>query len=165
MKIRSSKLIAPLFIFLFILIIAFVFSTLSKKEEGPKAVVETPRDPIVLSTEYSRVSFFLGQPIRASLAIPEYWEGKYRMKQSPRQVSFYYIGAPGEEIKLFDVYLFDKDNWELGHDNSLVPIDSLGGWTVAYTISTDEFESVHNKAEYIEMNKDIKNIIASLKIK
>ena len=137
MVMNKSKLITPLFIFLFILIVVFMISLFGRDENAPVVEQFEKREAVVLPINYSRVSFFLGQPVRASLAIPENWEGKYRIKQSARSVSFFYIGAPGEEIKLFSVYLFDQDDWVSSNDNSLVTIGTQDEWTIAYNISID----------------------------
>ncbi len=64
------------------------------------------------SLEYSRISFFNGASVRASLNIPEIWEGKYRMKEEGDSAIFYFLDKNAQAEKMFAI--IKKNNFAPG---------------------------------------------------
>lgn len=58
----------------------------------------------------SRISFFLAKPLRANLAVPDYWEGNYRLSEKGNKTSFIYIENPSQTAELFHIRLIKIGN-------------------------------------------------------
>jgi hypothetical protein len=154
-KQKSKKIIY--FIFgLFFCFLVFLFSY--------KLFFKTPPEdaPAWDATQinFSRISFFNANEHRASLAIPDYWEGRYRIKDSGGSVEFLNIDDPEKILPLFSIkYIVEKD----------LKSFSIDGWTklespvdgiFIYKLST---ASNDKNKEYNKMLKESSLIIKSFK--
>lgn len=113
---------------------------------------------------YSRVSFFITAPVVASLAIPEDWEGKYRVQEEKNIARFSYIENPEKEIGLFSVLYYLPEEWDKinnSGNNKLQLISIFGGVVFAYSLSTDD--STSDNENFAIMKRTIPAIIASFK--
>lgn len=109
---RDRKIFYPV-LGLLLLVLAYLvfFRGYFIKQDEKKAAVEKAkieqvrqeRIEKVESAPKSRISFFLSRPIRANLAIPDYWEGNYRLSESGDKASFIYIEDPDNISEIFYV--------------------------------------------------------------
>ena len=115
-KLDNKNKFSLIFFSLLIIIIVFIGYIFRDEEsfevekDGLKA--EPLMSNVNLPLKYSRISFFNTHETRASLAIPEEWEGKYRMKETGNQVTFYYIGDSSKELELFSIIYYEYNEWE-----------------------------------------------------
>lgn len=122
-----------------------------------KIIAEAPKTSLSEQAEaYSRISFFNSSPARVSLAIPESWEGNYRLETKNEQVNFLFIGEPNKIIKLFDIkYILQRD-W---------PQQDFGQEFFRKKAYVYVYNLEQNKGlseQYEKMYGQIKNIISSI---
>ncbi|MBD3247746.1 hypothetical protein GF382_00455 [Candidatus Falkowbacteria bacterium] len=106
-KIFYSILATIILILVYIIFIrGYISRQDEKKEAQEKARVEKIRQERVEKIEKapkSRISFFLSKPIRASLAMPDYWEGNYRISEKDNTASFIYIEDAERTTPIFHI--------------------------------------------------------------
>lgn len=159
------------FILIFFIIFLLLFTWLMAKQEEKRRQAEIDsRDnrlikdqPVKTLPNFSRISFFNTQIIKVSLAIPDYWEGLYRVREEGRVLKIFYIGQAPVEDLLFSVKL-------LNIDKDIIPNDAWeiynnGEDVLVYYLSTDRDEKKQTSQEYKNMSNDVFNIIESIKIK
>lgn len=144
----------------FLIIIFFIatlwFNFFYKQDEAG----ENKELVFATSTQFSRLSFFNASEAKASLDIPEEWEGEYRAQEKGRIFYFYSIINPQEPIELFRISYFDVDawqkesrNWEFLEENS--------GKIFAYQLSTAQVETDENRKKYNKMLIQSREILES----
>jgi len=150
--------------YLILLVVFLIFAWIFIRDDGgDKAAVEISPAPEEQQVRtYSRISFFHSRPVKASLSIPEDWEGEYRMKESGDKVNFYYIGDPGKEILLFRINSANKDDYD--EREGYHHIVEKGDYVFNYELSTDNLDGVDNKEEYELMAGEVIDIISSFKV-
>ena len=108
-KIFYSLIIIALLILVYVFFIRGYFSDQkSKKLTLEKVKTEKVRQERIEKIERapkSIISFFLAEPTRAKLSIPDYWEGNYRIKEAGGQVSFLYIEDPANIAEIVYIKL------------------------------------------------------------
>lgn len=113
---RDRKIFYSVIVGLFLVLIYLVFIRgYFVKEEQKKIALEKVkfeqiRQERILKIEEapkSRISFFLTSPVRANLAIPDYWEGNYRLSESPGKASFLYIEDPSRPVEIFYIRMLE----------------------------------------------------------
>jgi len=89
---------------LFLLSIAVLLFFSKEEQKSINVNIEAERDSYV----YSRINFFLNSPDKASLAIPAYWEGNYRIKETKNEVTFFFFFCVDKMKKLFSIHKFNN---------------------------------------------------------
>lgn len=115
------------------------------------------------STQFSRISFFNSRETKASLEIPETWEGNYRAKESGEEVFFLSIVDPGSPRELFRVKRFAMDKWQeenLGWE-FLIEKDKI---IFAYKLSTAQNGKDEKNKKYNEMLIQSSEILKRFKV-
>jgi hypothetical protein len=93
-------------VFLFFIVIYGVFLKKEVQNNETSDVVETQ---MTLPLKFSRITFFHTTKPICSLAIPEAWEGKYRMNDSGSEVHFLYI-QDSNQAELFYIKKYKKND-------------------------------------------------------
>lgn len=95
-------------VFLILVYLIFVRGYFTKQEQKKvaeeKARTEQIRQERIEKIEKapkSRISFFLAGPVKANLAMPDYWEGNYRLKETQEKASFIYIEEASQPAEIF----------------------------------------------------------------
>ncbi len=129
-----------------------------KTEPKKEEIKKKPKKKI----SYSRVTFFHHFPVKASLAIPETWEGKYRLEEKGNEVLFYYIGDINNPKPLFKILAFKEEDWNnFEHKSEFKKIKSRQpGYVFAWQKQIDK---ISNSSEYFDMIEDINDIINSFR--
>jgi len=155
----SANKISQIYLVIFIITILSLFSALF----AYKRFLETQRKlPLVVEmkkspAKFSRVTFFKASPPFCSLAIPEGWEGNYRMSDESGRVVFNYFDEEGQR-EIFRVNLYDEvaflKNKQLGELELL----KKDGKIYSYFLSTGQGKSVK---KYVDMRGEVVDIIKS----
>ncbi len=109
-----------------------------KREAEEKAKMEQVRQERVEKIKEapkSRISFFLVKPVRANLAIPDYWEGSYRLAEKGDKTTFLHIDDPSQTAEIFYIRLVSvKQLEELNEGEQEVdPDDRIKKGDTTYT--------------------------------
>ncbi len=107
--------------------------------------------------KYSRISFFHTKPPICSLAIPEDWEGKYRIDNSDKVARFKYIGG-GESVDIFSIRKSESVVQKKVKDSK-----KIGDYWIYLDLSTESNVFSVNNEEYEAMKGDYEQIFKSLK--
>ncbi len=165
-NIKIYKKLLIILLLLFVLLVFWGWSKMNKdKEQVSETKIEQPKEhPPKKSKKkisYSRVTFFHHLPIKASLAIPETWEGKYRIEEKDDEARFYYIGNIKNPQLLFRILAFKKSEWEnFKHKNNFKKIKEKEGYVFVWQKAN---EKVSTSEEYFDMMSNIEDIISSFK--
>lgn len=115
-KIFYSVLGVVLLILVYLIFIRGYFVKQEEKRMAEeKARVEQVRQERVKKVEEapkSRISFFLVKPARANLAIPDYWEGSYRLSEKGDKASFLHIDDPSQTPEIFYIRMLPVSQLE-----------------------------------------------------
>lgn len=146
------------------LIIFFVWFVAKSKKSG----IEN-NDNNIAETEdiknYSRVSLFASSNERISLAIPENWEGNYRIKESGNKAVFLYIEKPEDIKEIFYIKKYKDEEWSEAQNNiSEQEFYREDTYIYVYSLSTGESESDIQKNNFLKMRKEIDKVIHSIKV-
>jgi hypothetical protein len=101
---RRQK-IAILFFLLLLTAVAFVVSFYIFRNQAKPGgdEINNAENLDFSAINYSRVSFFNSSPDRATMNIPEKWEGSYRLQEEGERVGFYYLSPQGATEELFSL--------------------------------------------------------------
>ena len=148
-----------LFIIIIIIIIIFLYSNKSNnlQKNADSNFQESKKIEEVLT--YSRVNFFLTTQNKASLAIPDYWEGNYRIKEQGNEVSFYFVRGVSDEIKLFSILYREKDSFEINEGEELIGYKN----NLEFIFTKSENKEIDGDIYYI-ITESINSVIKSFKI-
>lgn len=91
---------------------ALIIVTKSNKEDRVAEKKSKEVAEAVEEIKYSRLTFFNLMPIRASMNIPEDWEGKYRLRDQGAVARLYYIGEAPLEAGLMDLKIYGESDWD-----------------------------------------------------
>ncbi|MCK5416499.1 hypothetical protein KAI92_03670 [Candidatus Parcubacteria bacterium] len=120
----------------------------------------------IKNRKYSRITFFnLNEKAKSSLAIPEDWEGKYRLKESGNEIVFSYIVNPLESYNIFSISYYDIDEWK---QSGTLKIMEKNDYIFEYDINhLDKIEDIDikdiNYDDYMFMINDVDEIVKSIK--
>lgn len=135
-------------------------------DEPAPVAQESSEDKNKEPISYSRASFFIVNPIKASIAIPDDWEGKYRIQEKGNAARFYYIEDPEAQVELFIILYYSVAEWEKikkKKDNQAVEITTHDSTIFVYELSTEELLPHNQISGYTEMRGDILDIISTFK--
>lgn len=154
-----QKIILACLIFFVSVLSWFIF--LRKDEQ---AIVEKPKIKIERKKnfQYSRPTFFSTPSARISVAIPDYWEGKYRYIERGNKIEFLYINNIIEPEPLMSIYFYEKKN---------VPQDVYGAikffdknnFIYYYKLSTTVSSKLDTDRDFLLMKSDLSDILKSIK--
>jgi hypothetical protein len=130
----------------------FVF----QKEDKPVTPEPKDRETVV---NYSRINFFLATPYKASLEIPDYWEGNYRLLEKDNTASFYFIKGGEKEALLFEIVHKNKDSLASKEEENIVGRTGDAVFVFSSGNKTDSTED-----DFLQMLKDLNIIIESFKV-
>lgn len=139
------------------------------KEQVEKIKQETKKEDKIKNAKFSRITFFLTSPFRASLAVPDYLEGNYRLKEEGNKAMFLYIKNPDIPTPLFYIKYIEKNNYkeELG-EKILKEFKSKKdgkNYILIYYFYPDDSYKGEDQEGFKEILWDIENVvIESLKI-
>lgn len=149
------------YIIIFILFLIFVwFFVRDKSDEINMEISQETYAP--KERAYSRISFFHIMPVKASLSIPEEWEGKYRMRENGDTVNFYYIGGSNKEKLLFQININNVNN--LNIEDGEIEIVKKDDFVFNYKLSTPGANGSETTKDYEDMLKEVPEVVLSLKV-
>ncbi len=152
-----------IFVVLFFLLIFFI----AKNKAEERVVISGNDNEQVVhevgDRKFSRITFFnLNIDMRSSLAIPEDWEGKYRVKEGGDKIVFSYVVDPVVSYEIFTLSYVSINKWntaELGKNK----IIEKGGNIVFYELPGALDSSEKFKKDLMMMRNDIEEIMKSFK--
>lgn len=155
-KNRNKNLV----IFLLVLLVVLVFVFFIVKRE--KEIIAPIKENKEVVRNFSRITFFnSNSKIKSSLAIPEDWEGKYRIKESGGKVEFSYIADPEKSYKFFEVGYSDLNEYE--KSDSFLDITEKNGYIFYYRILKEDGPEGGTKDGYLKMIDDLKVVVDSFR--
>jgi len=122
---------------------------------------ETVKPEIIWNEQemnFSRISFFNTQKHKASMAIPEHWEGRYRMKDEGNIVVFFNIDDPQKPKELFRIKSIEftkfnpslSEGWhELSKQNDVQFVYKLSTGRLKEEAGNDKMSKMFLELEYI----------------
>jgi len=165
--IKYKRLLFVLFIVIIIIIITIFFIHKNKQINNSSEIqeinIETNQQK---SGKFSRITFFHTASMIGSLAMPEVWEGKYRVKEDGNKVSFLYIVNPNKISPIFSIKFYKKNEWEnlQGKKDKLEKeIKIKDDLVFVYILYSNNVYIDKEAIEFKEMLAQVKNIIGSFK--
>ncbi len=166
LRLNNKKII--IFFFLLVSIIILIFYDNKINKENIESLRNSPvvEEVIQRSGNTSRVTFFHSLPNIGSLAIPEEWEGKYRIKEEGNIAIFYYIGEPEKILPIFSVETYSKQEWEdkKNKNKNKEIIKSQDDNMYVYSLNNNYPQAGEKAKEFQEMQKEIPKILESFKV-
>lgn len=104
----TKKILIALIILILIFVVFFIFKDRAGKNNKSNLNLDESSQKEIIS--YSRINFFLTSPNKASLSIPDYWEGNYRIKEEGSEAIFYYLDKKRNTTELFRITYVKKDS-------------------------------------------------------
>lgn len=158
MKIKNKKIIFATISFLALVLILFLLQNKNVKNDayldsGP----EDQKEKRIVN--YSRINFFLSTSNKASLAMPDYWEGNYRVREQGETAIFYFVEGVESEVELFSISYKQKDSYEAEKNQQI--IGEKGG--LDFILIKAEIQDLSSKM-YQEMFSDIGGLVKSFKV-
>jgi len=141
-----------------ILTFFFFFSFFLFRTDKNDIVEETPISAEKKEYNYSRLNFFLDKEYRASINIPEYWEGNYRKIERRGKVDFIYLDKGVQSNHIFSIEIVDKSASDKEEVKNL--LKETDKYYYKYIISKDVF----NNKLYNSMKSDVELILKSFKV-
>jgi len=124
-------------------------------EDADTVEQQTPLPP-----KFSRITFFHASKPICTLAIPENWEGKYRLQDSGGVAKFLYIKeADNPELFYFKKY---KKNEKINSETERKVFENKSSVYVV-SLSTQNVDKFVNKNEFVKMTKDFDEVLKSFK--
>ena len=143
------------FIVIIIIIVFYVFISRKNEENISNGIEKSIEKKEYI---YSRVNFFLDKEYRASINIPEYWEGNYRKIEEGNKVDFVYLDKGIESKNIFSIEIINKNDINVGDIENLLTEDDK-----YYFIYKEEKEKIDNSL-YNLMKSDVELILKSFKV-
>lgn len=166
-KNKVIKIILLFIVFGVVFMVFLRYENIGKQEKSEelkireKAIVEL--DP----SKMSRISFFNASADRVSLAVPEWWEGKYRLKESGDSASFSYIDKAGESQEFFIIKKYPNSSWQdndPAHENSKESkILKKKNTDFSYYLSPDISADKAQEKEFFQMLDELKLVVQTIK--
>lgn len=161
---RSNlKSIGAIALFIIVLFLAGRF--FGKQADVPPVVESkgTEKNAEAKIESFSRATFFFTQPLKGSLAMPESWEGRYRMTDAGDTVIFSYIGHPRITAELFSVRIYPKNVWDQAADKPGSVIASEKDFVFVYKKSVENPYQGKESDKFQDMLREGDDIISSFK--
>lgn len=136
------------------------------KRTNKKEVAQLPspeKKEIAKPDSFSRVTFFHTQAVKGSLAMPETWEGRYRVVDGGNTVTFMYIVNPEKISPLFSIRNMKKSDWEVEANKNGSLINETDGYVFIYEQAKENPYTDSNKEGFTEMQKQADEIVKSFK--
>jgi len=160
LTIKDKRVSVVLFVLAGLLLFYLFFGVLYKKWSKNTKETKNMETQSVLPPKFSRITFFhTAKPI-CTLAIPEEWEGKYRMQDAGGAAHFLYIEEVGNP-ELFYIKKYDKSN-KIKNENEKMIWENKS-FVYVLGLSTRGSEKIVNKEEYAKMIKDLDEITKTFK--
>lgn len=163
----------PAFLYIFILVIFLLIggisSSLMRKDSNQTSNIvpdtKVNKNPGYPPNKFSRISFFFGLPAKGSLAIPEYWEGNYRVQAGSDLTKISYISPQGEK-DLFYIRSYYTPKWKALVDKSgEIVVKEESGQTFVYkAVKDNPFPDGVEHDKFSKMLAEIPEIISSYKV-
>lgn len=133
-------------------------------EKGLDTKIEVKKD-VIRENKYSRISFFFALPVRGSLAVPENWEGKYRVQNGTDTMKISFLSASAGEKELFYIRSYFTPKWEaLPEESSEKVLLAYKGQTFVYKMNEENpFSSGPDKERYQAMIAESQEALKSFK--
>jgi len=147
------KILLSLFLAVIILGSSY-FLFFNKKDEGIKEKKQVEKKELI----FSRINFFLSKENKASINIPNYWEGNYRMSETGNRVDFIYLKKGIESGNIFSIEMIKKSNHDLNNKEKVLFENEK--YYYIFIKST----TVSNDNLYKSMNNDIQTLLKSFKV-
>lgn len=125
-----------------------------------KAITELDPDKM------SRITLFNSDQDRISLAIPEWWEGKYRLKEAGSEAIFSYIDKEGASTGLFTIKKYVPDDWGVTSRENRPAEEAVlqkSDYVYTYFLSTVKQADDVSDKEYGQMLSEVELVIKTLK--
>ncbi len=120
-------------------------------------------DKEIEDRKFSRITFFnLNKEMRSSLAIPEDWEGRYRVKESGNKITFSYVVDPVVSYEIFSLRYVPREDWNSNEIGSTEIIEKEKN-IVYYVLGDNINISQELKNDLQLMRNDIEEIVDSFK--
>jgi hypothetical protein len=122
-----------------------------------------PSDPFL---KMSRLTFFLREKLKGSIAVPEIWEGKYRTKEAGNEFLFAYIGRAELESPLFFIKTYPQAEWDKIKEQNTqeVELAMQDGIVFTYFLYNENKHTGTKLEEFNQMLAQILRIITTFKI-
>lgn len=136
---------------------------------GNETILQPVQEPVqekkaaAKPESYSRATFFFTQPLKGSLAVPESWEGRYRLADAGDTVVFSYIAHPVITAELFSIKIYPAETWEQKPDKEGAVISSEKGYVFVYKKSSQNPYQGKDAEKFQNMAKQGDEVIASFK--
>ncbi|MBU4216340.1 hypothetical protein L6270_02115 [Candidatus Parcubacteria bacterium] len=111
---------------------------------------------IPLPPKFSRITFFHSAKPICTLAIPEAWEGKYRLRDNGSEAHFLYIQEEGDP-ELFYIKKYKK-NGKMDEVNEKKILETKSNVYVA-GLSTQGVDKFVHKDEFEKMTKELAEVL------
>ncbi len=143
-------------IFLFAVVIAFasvfVFSDKEEKEFTDKIIIEENK------YTFSRLNIFLKKEEKASINIPDYWEGNYRIREDGRVANFIYLKEGTEIGNIFSIEMLRKEDYDSSIDEEIIS-ESENFYFLYYLDKGDDKDQL-----FTGMQNDVQLMLKSFKV-
>jgi hypothetical protein len=164
-NIKSNTLTSGKKIIMFVVIVLVCFSAVyfifsPKKELKNTKSNEMVGKEVSLPPKFSRITFFHKTKPICSLAIPESWEGKYRLQDSGDEAHFLYIQELNNP-ELFYVKKYQK-NTKMNEIGERLILENENNFYTA-SLSTQNVDKFVNKLEFEKILKDLDEVLRSFK--
>lgn len=142
-----------------LILISLVLIVFYFQSKSPKTDKQPTKQPIEeQKISYSRITFFNASEHRASMAIPDYWEGKYRIREEGDTVVFLDISNPSDPKELFWISYRDAKNWNQQQNPDWLKVGQVDKTIFVYKLSTAQAGS---SSEFLKMQKEVAGIFSS----
>lgn len=144
------------FIIIFLIILFFFscFLFFNKEEEREvKKDIKEERELI-----FSRMNFFLTKEYKASINIPNYWEGNYRAKEQGNIFSIVYLKEGIESESVLSIEMKDRDGYKASENEKIL----FENEKYVYIIINNN--NVLDDAFYKKMEEDVETVLKSFKV-
>lgn len=158
-KNEKQVLIISVVLACFLLVWHF-FGFFSKKSVKNNKADEVVNQQVILPPKFSRITFFHTTKPICTLAIPEAWEGKYRLQDSGGIAHFLYIQEDGNP-ELFYIKKYKKEE-KINEDNEKKIWENKTDFYVS-NLSTNSVDKFVHKEEFKKMIKDFDEIVKTFK--
>jgi hypothetical protein len=172
MKIQEykNKIIISLALLIVLTIVIMLFLRYENAGEQGKSEEVKAREKAITEldpSKMSRISFFNATPDRASLAIPEWWEGKYRIRESGDVVIFSYVNKTGDSLEFFIIKKYPDFSWQEDdpiHKNlQETKIMKKKNTDYSYYLSSVINDEKSSEKEFVQMQNELALVIQTIK--
>ncbi len=123
---------------------------------------EVAADPFL---RMSRLTFFLKNKIKGSLAVPEIWEGKFRTRETGNEFLLLYIGNPEQESPIISFKTYPQAEWDKIKPEAIeeVELEVASDQVFTYKIFQENISTGAKSQEFNLMLGQLSKIIETFK--